>query len=213
MTTALAATPLGFPPARNSVFALLAGAAVAGFGGMALGLALMRSIVPEIPALPPIVPVQAELAEPPRNTPRDWPALFGEPPPPAPEPEPVVEPEAPPPLAPLEVRLRGVAMDGEGGWALIEQGDAVLLVRPGSALTDDHTVESILTDAVVIASRDGMTTLGFEENDVREPVANRMQTSLQRSIMTGRHDFDQVPMPLPPADYRPGPGFMGPSNL
>ena len=197
----------------SSAFALVPGAALAGFGGAALGLALLLPAGPEIAPLPPVQSVAAEPFEPLRSMPRDWPALFGIPPPPPPEPEPVVTPEAPPPLASLQVRLRGVATDDQGGWALIEQDDVVLLVRPGSALTDDHVVDAILNDSVTIASRDGVITLGFEERRSDEPVASRMQTSLQRSIMTGRHDFDQVPMPLPPADYRPGPGFMGPSNL
>lgn len=202
------------PPGR--LLALPLGAAVCAFGLAALALVLTAPQDPGVAELPPLQTARPDpAAAGPSDTaePRVWAPLFGTAPEPEPEPPPTVAETGPPPLAPLEVRLRGVALDEDGGWALIEQGDRVVLVRPGSALTEDHTVESILTDGVVIASRDGAEILGFEEDGVSETVASRMQTSLQRAIMSGQHDFDQLPMPLPPADYVPGPGFAGPDNL
>lgn len=197
---------------RGGAFALLLGGVAGGFGLAALALAMTDPTERHVAALPPLQHAQAE----PRtagDASREWPPLFGTPAEPEPEPVSAEVETGPPPLAPLDARLRGLALDEEGGWALIEQGDQVLLVRPGSALTEDYTVDAILRDGVLIASREGSETLGFDEDGVNEPVASRMQTSLQRAIMTGQHEFDQMPMPRPPPDYVPGPGFSGPSNL
>lgn len=144
---------------------------------------------------------------------RDWPALFGAPPIPQPvaAPEPEAAPEAPA-TPPLIARLRGVAVDGDGGWALIEMDGRDLLVRPGSTLDGYRRVGEIIADGVRILAPDGPEMLTFADitPDDRPSTPGTVRESLARSYLRGELLLFDMPVPLPPAGYVARPGFQGP---
>jgi hypothetical protein len=144
--------------------------------------------------------------------PRVWPAAFGTAPPPVqpPQPAPEPEPEAEP-TPPLTARLRGLAVDDDGGWALIEIDGQLTLVRPGSQLDQHHGVGEIQPGGVLVFGPDGMDLLTFDEMDPADrPATTSVRESLARSYLRGEQDLFDMPTPLPPGGYVGGPGFLGP---
>lgn len=201
--------PLAAPKPAGAL-ALLLGGAVCGFGLGALVLALPRSAPgPEVAVPPPPLAASQTAAltldspPPPASARPDWPALFGiAAPEPEPEPEPVVmddeddDWDEDDPIEELDARLKGVALDGAGGWALIETDERVHLVRPGTRLTPDHVVHEILSDAVILETPEGQVELRFDDPEPGEPLANR--NAPRRTMAATRRDLDD----------RMRPGFM-----
>jgi hypothetical protein len=189
---------------------LIPAGAICGFGLGALALALAPLPAQGVAAPPPMPEAQPQAAPAPSPRPRDWPALFGTPPPPPPTPpEPVADPApAPEPVPPPQAILRGLAMDDDGGWALIEIDGQVALVRPGSPLDAHHVVAEILADGVLIAGPEAALMLGFDDSAPAGGTGT-VRESLARSYLRGAQDLFDMPMPLPPAGYIPGPGFGG----
>jgi hypothetical protein len=211
----LAPLPSGAAPVRlrGHVAVLLVAALACGFGVGAFGLTIALPVPAADMRMPELsAQAGAPVSTQPEMTPRAWPAAFGTPPPPPPPPAPVVEPEPPPePFPPLEARLRGLAVDDDGGWALVEIDGQVALVRPGSPLDGHHGVAEIQADGVLVFGPDGMILLAFAESDPsdRAPTSS-VRESLARSYLRGEQDLFDMPTPLPPAGYIGGPGFMGP---
>jgi hypothetical protein len=210
-------------PVRGSALALLAAAVACGYGVAALALALTMPPAPPDAEFSPPPPAPAAIApEPPPA--RDWPALFGLPPPPAPaEPPPApaaeTDPEPEPePIPPLDARLRGLAMDESGGWALIDLDGRVVMARPGSSLDGHRRVAEILPDGVRLDGPDGPELLAFADEPGggriggREGGQSSVRESLARSYLRGEQGLFDLPVPLPPPDYVAGPGFLGPND-
>lgn len=201
-------------PIRSPLSLLLPAAAVCGFGAGSLALALVPADpLPDLPAA--TAPVPAPVIEPP--PPEPWPALFGTIPAPEPEAEPEPapvasapaqpEPEPPPPRP--QARLRGLALDDGGGWALVDLAEGITLVRPGTPLAPGHTVAAISAEGVLVSAEDGAWLLGFAEP---EPGAAPVRQSLPRALMGGIRTFTDesgMPMQLPPPGYQSGPGPQG----
>jgi hypothetical protein len=189
---------------------LVPAGAICGLGLGALALSLTTGpeagVVTSLPVPPPSV-------APPRpdTPPRVWPALFGLTPPSAPaRPLDEAEPTAAT-VPPLNARLRGLALDEEGGWALIDLDGHVVLVRPGSLLSDHQTVSAIRQEGVLIAGPEGAELLSFDAADHADsPPTASVRESLARSYLRGAQDLFDMPTPLPPAGHIPGPGFLGP---
>lgn len=202
-------------PASLAALLLVPAGAACGLGLGALALSWWPGGQAPVAPLPPLVPA-AEAPVPVATAAPAWPAVFGAPP--APEPAPAPPPPADPappepaPIPALDARLRGLALDEDGGWALVEVGGVVFLVRPGSALDDHHAIAEIRQEGVAVESRAGVTMLTFPDEDPAEPRAERARPSLPRAILRGDRDLFDMPMPQPPAGYVPGPGFSGPSN-
>jgi hypothetical protein len=200
----------------NAVLLLPAGAICAfGLGALALSVALEPEVSGGVPPLPEPPRSVAPTPTSPEGVARIWPALFGLPPVPAPPPEPDEPADEVTPMAepapPLTARLRGLALDEDGGWALIDLDGQVVLVRPGSPLSDHHTVSDIRQDGVLILGPEGPEMLSFDAADpVESPPTGSVRESLARAYLRGAQDLFDMPMPLPPAGYIPGPGFMGP---
>lgn len=203
-------------PIRSPLSLLLPAAAVCGFGLGSLALALVPAdLPPDTPGARAPGPAPAPVIAAP--APEPWPALFGTIPAPepeaGPEPEPLAsaparpEPEPPPPRP--QARLRGLALDEGGGWALVDLAEGITLVRPGTPLAPGHTVAEISAEGVLVAAEDGAWLLGFAEP---EPGAAPVRHSLPRALMGGIRTFTDesgMPMQLPPAGYQSGPGPQG----
>lgn len=192
------------PPICTPVMLLLPAAALCGFGLGSLVLALVPVPPPNIALVTP-APQPAAAAPGPRPP---WPALFGAPP----TPVPVAEPAPPPPVPPPRpaARLRGLAMDEGGGWALVDLPEGIALVRPGSLLAPGHTVARITAEGVLITAEDGDWVLGFSP---AEPGGAPVRHSLPRALLGGIirtfTDESGMAMQLPPPGYAPGPGIQG----
>lgn len=225
----------GVPPPRpGGIVALLAlpAAAVCGFGLGALALSMLPVAGLPPPAIePPIsaVPASAPPGRAPEGAaPAPWPAAFGLPPEPPPlildEPEPfAAEPDEdhgfddPPDIPPPDARLRGLALDDNGGWALVEIDGAVLLVTPGSALDDYHTVTAILVDAILIESETGLSRLGFVEEDPAPGARMRNRIGrdpygdddLEADELLAEEGFDDLPEMSDDPDHDPDAGDYG----
>jgi hypothetical protein len=208
---------------RPHPLALIAGLAAAGAGAGALALRLAPAPAPAAFAWP--APTAA-MPPAPRPSLAPWPALFGHPPPPEPAPEPAaVEPAAPklsdpapvavapaPPPPRPDVRLLGLGVESAGGWALVETAEGGAILRPGAAIGPDHRLVEVRPDGALIDGPGGAWLLTFDDGPPPEASARR---SLPRPVLGGvRYFYDEgddaggLPLPLPPAGYRAGPGPM-----
>ena len=213
---------------RPALLPLLAGLAAAGGGLAALGSAL----VPPPPAAPFVwpdparTPAPAPAPDPAAAPPEGWPDAFGTfvpVPEPAPQPEPdLVEwiDEDPPPddveadlfdtpqPEPLpDLRLRGLAMDEAGGWALVSTLEGEALIRPGAEIEGGHRLVAVGPEGAIFDGPDGPWTLTFDPEDgsAAEPAP---PSPYPASLGRWR---EMVPQ-MPPAGYRQGFG-PGPDNL
>lgn len=156
----------------------------------------------------------ADAAMPPVATP--WPALFGSPPALGvdPEVETAAAPPAPPPRP--EARLRGLAVDEGGGWALIETAAGVALLRPGAMLDADHRVVAIAPSGVTLDGPGGPWALAFADTPAPAPSESRPRPGLAQTLLGGTryfYDGGGLPMPLPPEGFQSGPGPTAGDNL
>jgi len=232
-------TPAATPHAPAAAWLLLPAGAICGFGLGMLALALWPG-APDPEAVIAARPAVRAVASAPVRAPapsRPWPALFGTPAGPLPdsvlvpeddeepwpdeetEPEDVLLPE--PPALPA-LRLRGLALDDEGGWALIETPAGTRRFRPGDRLSDDFRIGAVLADGVVIEGPDGETLLGFAPlSPVAAdplPVPDGLGRSGPGLARPGGFDdaapdrIDRPPGVPPPGGFRMGPGFSGPPD-
>lgn len=222
-------TPAATPPApAPAAWMLLPAGAICGFGLGMLALALWPG-APDPGTLIASGPAARAVAAAPEPVPapvRPWPALFGAPAAPVPdddeepwpdeesEPEDVLLPE--PPALP-ELRLRGLALDDEGGWALIETPAGTRRFRPGDGLNDDFRIGAILADGVVIEGPAGETLLGFAPLPRAAGAAEARPAPLGLARPGGFDDaapdrIDRAPGLPPPGGFRMGPGFSGPPD-
>jgi len=165
---------------RAHPLALLAGGVIAGFGLGTLILALLLP-APEATPLPPPPELRSpqigEIA--PSTLPgRSWAAAFGtapEPAPPPPPPEPAFqdEPEIEEnfeeedytPYAETNYRLRGMVIEDDGGWALVESEIGIEVVRVGSVLSGGETIVEIIADGVILQGFGPEFLLSFSDLD------------------------------------------------
>ena len=147
----------------QSALMLLPTAAIAALGLGYFALTVTRPVAD----LPALAPLAARLAVPdaPMVEPRilpDWVALFGQPAAPEPPAEPEPQPLAPAPLDPLFdptlYVLRGLLVDADGGYALLETQDGLAVYHAGDRLPDGERVIAI-TDLGVEIEAYGETWL------------------------------------------------------
>jgi hypothetical protein len=196
----------------SRVLALLAlppAALVLAAGGWSLAVALAP--LPPAASEAPAVAPRAVPPDPPATAPAaPWPALFGTPPAPVAFAPATVAPAAPrPPPPPPEARLRGLAVDEGGGWALIETAAGVAFLRPGGALDAENRVVAIDAAGVTLDGPGGPWELGFVDTPATAPVRDRPRPGLAQALLGGTryfYDGGGLPMPLPPEGYQTGPG-------
>jgi len=150
---------------RGQGLLLLAAAAMLGYGGGQLALAVLAQRSPA----PAPVQIDAALAAvenaAPAPGPDAWPAIFD---PYVPDPP---KSQAPPKKV-ESYRLVGLVADGAEGWAILQASDGDRIVREGDRLIGGERVLAIEGDGVRI-DRDGESVLiAFEET--REEMFNRI---------------------------------------
>lgn len=161
---------------RAPLLALLAGSVIAGFGLGALGLAmLLPAPQPSALPLPPESRVSSMVA-PASPGVRGWPAAFGTAPEIAPvqwtQPEDMDVVDDALPFVEADYRLRGVVIEDDGGWALVQSPTGIEVVSAGSALSGGETIVSISQHGVVLEEGGLEFLLAFGEFDLPTTAVN-----------------------------------------
>lgn len=217
---------------RPALLPLLAGLAAAGAGLASLG-AVLAPPPPPAPFAwpdPAAAPATAQAPAPRPAAATPWPDIFGTfAPQPEAEPEPEAEPDAPewidldlPPEAfepddldilppdlppPHDLRLRGLAMDDAGGWALIETPEGEALIRPGAEVAGGHRLVAVGPEGAIFDSPEGTWILSFDPEDGSSPAPASPPHS---PALLGR--LRGLVPDRPPPGYHQGFG-PGPGNL
>lgn len=146
--------------AEAGILATMLAAGAAAYAAAHLGFAVTLPD-PEARAASLPAPDPGTEAEAGGGAPRAWPAVFGTPPPPdAPEAE--AEPEIS-----TDYVLKGLIAGGDGGWAILGEGDTEQLVRPGDTLDDGATVVTgIDREGVTLEAGDRSLRVVFGEADL-----------------------------------------------
>ncbi|MCP5074285.1 MAG: hypothetical protein GY947_13485 [Rhodobacteraceae bacterium] len=113
----------------------------------------------QVAALTKPDPVQSAALENPTENIR-WPALFGvyQKTPPKPP-----EPKQPPIQISKNYRLKGFIANGDGGWAIVQDGSGEYMLRVGDQLVEGATVVEINKTGVVLETDNGIEVIEFEE--------------------------------------------------
>lgn len=168
--------PIVSPSDRAPLAALFPAAVVAGLG---LGLFVLETLRPAPEATPiPLpsaagAPLDPAVADRPAAPRADWAPLFGTPAPVEDRPEPVIDEPEPWPDAfddsaffdPDLYVLRGVVVDGDGGWALIETEDGVVVLRPGDFLPDGVELLAIAENGIEVRAEGEDFFIGFADSE------------------------------------------------
>jgi len=167
------------PDTRSNLLLLFPTAAIAGLGLGLLGLSASLPANQADPLPPPVLDVaQPETAE--HLALQDlpvWAALFGEPAPEpvvvvaAPEPDPIPEPVPEPEPFPDEEPffdtsmyvLRGLVYQDDGGWAILESDEGIVVIRQGDVLIGGEEITEIAEDGVEISIDGEYYFIGFDE--------------------------------------------------
>lgn len=203
---------------------LLLPAAAAGGLGLATLASSLRSAPP--PPVDHVAPLASRAAPGARAEARPpalpWPALFGSPPLPEAEPAPeaVEIAQSPEPVPPLDARLRGLALDDSGGWAMVETDTGIAILRPGDQLDLHRRLTAILPEGAMIAGPEGASLLAFTAEGQADASVGRLRDRLADMDEAGGNtvafhhpdprDAEDMLMPQPQPGAHNGPGFMGP---
>ncbi len=154
--------------AKGAFLATFAATIAVAYASGHLALALVPPPDPELPGLPDLGSPEASGSG--ADAAAPWPDAFGTPPPPKAAP-------APPPPAPeksTRYGLKGLIAGQQGGWAVLTDGAADLLVKTGDTLEDGSKVTVIDRHGVTLDLNGTLSRVGFVETasapaDTRPP--------------------------------------------